>query len=82
MRVKAVTVVMTSAVNSYLHEYLLHMPDRSKQVLAPETMECEGRRSLLLNHVVNVSPSTSLLRHHSSYIYNIIDKPSLFLPVL
>jgi hypothetical protein len=63
VRVKAVIVVMTSAVNSYLHEYFLHMPDRSKQ-----TMECEGRRSLLLNHVVNVSPSTSLLRHQSSYI--------------
>ena len=46
---------MSTAVNTFLIDYASRLPAQSKLALSPRTLECEGRRTLLLNHVVDVS---------------------------
>lgn len=44
---------MTSAVNAYVKEYAAQLP-KYRLTLASETIACAARRSLLLNHVIEV----------------------------
>ena len=62
---------MTTAVNSFLQDYSSRVPRNSALTLSPRTLACEGRRTLLLNHVVDVS---SIVREWTLFLLiNTID---------